>query len=165
MIAFCAVLGGADGWEDIELFGQSKENWFRKFLELPNGIPSHDTISRVFRKINPVQFQEVLMEWLLSLKTIGPQQINIDGKTLKHSFDQVSGQSPLHLLNAWASETGFILGQISVGKKENEIVAIPKLLRLLDLEGSLVSIDAMGTQKNIAQQIIEQKGDYLLALK
>jgi predicted transposase YbfD/YdcC len=165
MIAFCATLGGADGWEEMELFGQTKEAWFRQFLTLPHGIPSHDTISRVFRMIDPKAFQEILIQWLLSLQSVGSQQINIDGKTLRHSFDRVSGQSPLHLLSAWASETGVVLGQAVVGAKENEILAIPQLLQLLELEGSLVSMDAMGTQKEIARQIIDQGGDYLLALK
>jgi predicted transposase YbfD/YdcC len=165
MIGFCATLGGAEGWEDMEIFGLAKAEWFSQFLELPNGIPSHDTISRVFQRIAPSAFQEALIGWLLSLKSLGSQQIAVDGKTLRRSFDKASGQSPLHLLNAWASETGILLGQTAVDRKENEIVAVPKLLRLLELEGSLVSMDAMGTQTKIAHQIIEQGGDYLLALK
>ena len=165
MISFCAMLGGAEGWEDIEWFGNCKADWFGEFLELPNGIPSHDTFCRVLGAIDPSQFQEALLDWLFTIQAWFPQQINIDGKTLRHSFDQASGQSALHLLNAWASESEMFLGQLRVEGKENEIVVIPQLLQLLELKGCLVSIDAMGCQTAIAQQVVEQEGDYLLALK
>lgn len=165
MIAFCSMLCGAEGWEDMELFGQSKESWFRQFLDFPHGIPSHDTFARVFRALNPSVFQEGLVQWLVAIQAVLGEPINIDGKTLGHSFDRAAKQSALHLVNAWASETKLILGQVAVESKENEMVAIPKLLQLLELRGSFVSLDAMGTQTEIARQIIEQGGDYLLALK
>lgn len=165
MIAFCATLSGAEGWEEMEEFGAAKETWLRQFLELRYGIPSHDTISRVLRRLKPEALEEVLVAWLLSLKGEQGQQINLDGKTLRHSFDRACQQSPLHLLNAWAAETSIFLGQRAVADKENEIVAIPDLLRLLALEATVVSIDAIGCQTAIAQQIIDQQGDYLLALK
>jgi predicted transposase YbfD/YdcC len=165
-IVLCASICGAEKWNDIEIFGIAKESWFRKFLELPHGIPSHDTFGRVFALIYPDQFNRCFLSWIQAINPGCEQEIiNIDGKTLRRSHDESNGKSAIHMVSAWANTAGLTLGQVKVDDKSNEITAIPELLELLEIEGCIVTIDAMGTQKAIAEQIIEKKADYLLALK
>jgi predicted transposase YbfD/YdcC len=161
-IALCAILAGADDWVAVERFGNAKLDWFRRFLDLPNGIPSHDTFGRVFARLDPTQFEACFRDWVAAVSARLPGHVAIDGKTLKGSRD---GTKALHLVSAWASETRLTLGVVAVDDKSNEITAIPKLLQILDLEGALVSIDAMGCQKYVASKVREQKADYLLAVK
>jgi predicted transposase YbfD/YdcC len=166
VIAICAVICGADGWTEIEAYGKEKEPWLRSFLDLPNGIPSHDTFARVFARLDPRQFQHCFVNWIQAVRDLTQGQvIAIDGKTLRHSFDRASGRAAIHMVSAWASTNHLVLGQVKVDDKSNEITAIPKLLELLELSGCIVTVDAMGCQKEIAQQIIDQGGDYVLALK
>jgi predicted transposase YbfD/YdcC len=165
IIAILGVLCGADGWVDIESFGKTKEMWLKTFLDLPNGIPSHDTFGRVFARINPQQFESCFLTWVESITEKIHGVIAIDGKTLRRSHDRTNGKKALHMVSAWASENRMVLAQVAVNEKSNEITAIPELLKLLALEGCIVTIDAMGTQRAIAAQIIEQQGDYALALK
>ena len=166
VITICALIGCAESWEDIELYARSKEAWLREFLGLPNGIPSHDTFRRVFTLINPKQFERCFSRWIGQwLGGSHPDCVAIDGKTLRRSFDHKRKLSPIHLVSAWASENRLALGQVAVDSKSNEITAIPELLAALDLTGSLVTIDAMGCQKDIARKIVDQDADYVLALK
>lgn len=166
VMTICAVIGCAESWEDIELYARSKEPWLRSFLELKNGIPSHDTFRRVFTLINPKQFERCFRAWIGQwLGGNHPDCVAIDGKTLRHSFDHKRRLSPIHLVSAWASENRLTLGQVAVDSKSNEITAIPELLTQLELAGSLVTIDAMGCQKEIAQSILDKKADYVLTLK
>jgi predicted transposase YbfD/YdcC len=165
-IAILAVISGADGWGAIELYGKAKYEWLKSFLELPNGIPSHDTFSRVFARIEPKQFQECFLSWVNSItKKLELEVIAIDGKTMKQSYDRNQSQKPLHIVSAWSASHQLVLGQKKVTKKSNEVTAIPALLELLEIEKSIITIDAMGCQKEIAALIIKKKGDYLLALK
>jgi predicted transposase YbfD/YdcC len=164
-IALCAVLCGADNWVDIETFGQAKEAWLRTFLALPNGIPSHDTFGRVFARLDPVAFQHCFLNWVKAVAPTTTGQVAIDGKTLRGSHDRVGGKAALHLVSAWAANSGLVLGQVAVQAKSNEITAIPALLELLAVEGCTVTIDAMGCQTAIADQIVRQGADYVLALK
>ena len=165
-IAICGIICGADSWVDIELFGKCKEEWFRTFLELPNGIPSHDTFGDVFARLDPEQFQSCFMEWVQAVaQATQGEVVAIDGKTVRRSHDRTLGKQAIHMVNVWASGNGLVLGQAKVEEKSNEITAIPKLLQLLELAGCIVTIDAMGCQKEIAHQIIEAQADYLLAVK
>lgn len=167
-IALCAVLCGADDWVAIAEFGRSKHAFFARFLALPNGIPTHDTFGRVFARLDPDQVQQGFLAWVQTLVTISAGQIvAVDGKTLCGSRDTAAGQAALHLVRAWASANGagLCLGQHAVAGKSNEITAIPLLLDLLDLQGCIVTMDAMGCQKTIATQIIAAEADYVLALK
>ncbi len=165
-IALCAVVCGADGWVAVETFGRAKEGWLRTFLALPHGIPSHDTFGRVFARLDPVEFQRCFLAWVRAVapQTAG-QVVALDGKMLRRSHDRTNGKAALHRESAWASGSGLVLGQLAVDDKSNEITAIPALLRLLDLAGSTVTIDAMGCQTAIAAQIVAQGGDDALALK
>lgn len=166
VIAICAVIACAESWEDIALYGRSKLDWLRQFLALPNGIPSHDTFRRVFMLIDPAAFEARFTAWVGAVVTPGEQAVvAIDGKTLRRSFDRGRAQSPLHLVSAWASDQGLVLGQRRVDSKSNEITAIPALLDSLALENTLVTLDAMGCQKAIAQRILDRQADYLLVLK
>ena len=165
VIAICGVICSADDWVSIAEFGEAKEDWFREFLELPNGIPSHDTFGRTFSLLSPEAFQESFISWVRSLTGVFEGLVAIDGKTLRRSHDRRSGKAAIHMVSAWASENSFVLGQVKTEEKSNEITAIPELLRALSVKGCLVTIDAMGCQKAIAKQIVEQGGDYLLALK
>jgi len=165
VIAICGVICGADDWVSIAEFGEAKEGWFREFLELPNGIPSHDTFGRTFSLLSPEAFQESFVSWVRSLTGVFEGLVAIDGKTLRRSHDHRAGKAAVHMVSAWASENGVVLGQVKTEEKSNEITAIPELLRALSVKGCLVTIDAMGCQKAIAKQIIDQGGDYLLALK
>jgi predicted transposase YbfD/YdcC len=165
-IAVSAVIGGANTWTDLETFGKRRQDWFASFLKLPNGIPSHDTFERVFDRLDPQAFQRCLVQWLQAIsEPLGLKHLAIDGKTLRHSGGGASPFRYLHLVSAWATEAQLILGQVAVEEKSNEITAIPRLLELLDLKGALVSIDAMGCQKEIAQQIVDGGGDYVLTVK
>ena len=165
-IAICGVICGADSWVDIELFGKSKQAWLAKFLRLPNGIPSHDTFGRVFSRLDPDEFQNSFMEWVATISEITKGQvIAIDGKTLRGSHDRANGEHAIHIVSAWASANHVVLGQMKVDDKSNEIVAIPKLLELLEVSGCIVTIDAMGCQTEIAGQIISNGADYVLAVK
>ena len=166
VIAICAVICGAEGWEDIAKYGRAKHDWLKTFLGLPHGIPSHDTFRRVFCLLDPSAFQECFQRWIDALSAgLGLKRIAIDGKAVRRSFDRASGKAALHLVSAWATEQHLVLGQVAVDTKSNEITAIPKLLELLDVSGAMVSIDAMGCQKEIAAQIREGGGDYVLAVK
>lgn len=166
VIAVCAVIACAESWEDIALYGRRKQAWQRRFLALPNGIPSHDTFRRVFMLIDPGTFEARFTAWAQGL-ALRPEHevVAIDGKTVRRSFDRGREQTPLHLVSAWASERGLALGQRRVDDKSNEITAIPELLDALALEGTLVTVDAMGCQKAIAQRILDRQADYLLGLK
>ena len=165
-IAICAVICGASGWKDIETYGATKYAWLKQFLELPNGIPSHDTFGRVFSRLNPQQFQQCFLNWIKSIKKITEGEvIAIDGKCLRHSYDKEAAQGAIHMVSAWATENRLVLGQVKVDKKSNEITAIPELLRVLELSGCIVTIDAMGCQKEIVKLIAEQKSDYIITLK
>lgn len=165
-LAICAVICGAEGWVDIELFGKSKMAWLKTFLELPNGIPSHDTFGRVFAKIDAQQFQLAFYEWVWAVNDILQGQIiNIDGKQLRGSKDKVLGKRAIYMVSAWAEENELVLGQRKVDEKSNEITAIPELLKLLALSGCIVTIDAIGTQTNIARTIVEAEADYVLSVK
>lgn len=165
-IAICAVIGNADNWKDIALFGRKRKEWFQRFLELPNGIPSSHTFERVFDRLDPLALQKCLLGWLHEIsELLGVRHIAIDGKTLRHSGGGKSPHRQLHLVSAWATEASLTLGQVAVDEKSNEITAIPRLLELLDVKGALVTIDAMGCQKEIAGKIIEGGGDYLLTVK
>jgi predicted transposase YbfD/YdcC len=166
VIALLAVLCGAEDWPDIELFGKTRKEWLSTFLPLPNGIPSHDTFRRVFGALERNQFAQALFQWTQALhEAAGGQHLAIDGKALRRSFAKRSGKAMLHLVTAWASGNGLTLGQVACEEKSNEITAIPELLKLLSLKGSTVTIDAMGCQTEIASQIRERKGHYVLALK
>ena len=165
LLTLCAVICGAESWDDIEMFGKSKLVFLRQYLPYEHGIPSDDTVRRFFRAIDTTQFQRLFVEWVrtwLSPEVAG-NVVAIDGKTLRGSYD--SGQSPIHLVSAFASEAGIVLGQVKTSEKSNEITAIPELLEWLDVRGAIVTIDAMGCQKAIAEKIIDKGGDYLLALK
>ena len=165
-IAICAVICGAEGWVDIELFGKSKLHWLKTFLELPNGIPSHDTFGRVFSLIDAQQFQLAFYEWVLAVnEIIQGQVINIDGKCLRGSDDKQLGKRAIYMVSAWAEANEIVLGQRKVDEKSNEITAIPELLKMLAISGCIVTIDAIGTQTNIAQIILEANADYVLSVK
>lgn len=165
-IVICAVICGADNWVEIEGFGQAQEQWLKRFLALPNGIPSHDTFGRVFASLDGEQFQGCFERWIKSVSGITAGQIiAIDGKTLRRSHDQAQGKSAIGMVSAWATANHLVLGQVKVHDKSNEITAIPELLRVLEIAGCIVSIDAMGCQVDIAQAILQRGGDYVLAVK
>jgi predicted transposase YbfD/YdcC len=165
-ISLCAVICGAESWEDVAEYGRQKEPWLKTFLRLPHGIPSHDTFNRLFRRLKATAFQACFSRWMQGLVAATEGRIvAIDGKTLRHSFDRASSTSALHLISAWAVENGVSLGQRAVDGKSNEITAVPELLKLLELEGAIVTYDAMGCQKEIAQAIRDQGADYVLAVK
>jgi len=165
-IAICAAICGAEGWTDIETYGVTKYEWLKQFLELPNGIPSHDTFARVFTRLNPQQFQQGFLNWIKAINKITEGEvIAVDGKTLRHSYDKGAGVGAIHMVSAWATQNRLVIGQIKVDKKSNEITAIPELLKLLELSGCVVTIDAMGCQQEIVKLITEQDADYIITLK
>ncbi|MEZ6116324.1 MAG: ISAs1 family transposase [Pirellulaceae bacterium] len=167
-ISVAGTLAGCDGPSDIESFAKTQLAWFRRFVELRHGVPSHDTIGRVIAMIKPDQFQKAFLDWISALvddESDDSPFISIDGKTLRGSGGSKVRENPLHVVSAWANEQGLTLGQVAVDCKSNEITAIPKLLEMLELKGAIVSLDAMGCQKEIAQQIVKDGGDYVLALK
>jgi len=165
-IAICAVICGADGWAQVAEFGQCKKKWFKTFLDLPNGIPSHDTFGRVFAALDPSAFEECFMTWIADLATASAGRlIAIDGKTIRRSLDAAGGKAAIHMVSAWCQANHMVLGQLATDAKSNEITAIPKLLKLLDLQDAVVTIDAGGCHKKIAGQIVDQGGHYILQLK
>jgi predicted transposase YbfD/YdcC len=164
MIVLCSVLSGIEDWANMEVFAEEKEEWFRRFLELPNGIPSHDTLSDVIGRIDRKSFADCFLRWVKTgLPCLLEEHIALDGKALRGS--RQDGESLVYLVSAYASKARLVLGQQAVEGKSNEITVIPKLLDMLDIEGAVITIDAMGCQKEIAKKIIEGKADYILALK
>ena len=165
-MTICGVICGADSWVDIAMFGESKKEWLKGFLELANGIPSHDTFGDVFSRIDPAQFRECFVEWVRTVEELTRGQlVSIDGKTLRRSHDRFRGKDAIHMVSAWSSANGLVLGQTKTDEKSNEITAIPELLKLLEISGCIVSIDAMGCQKEIAKAIVDKSADYVLSLK
>lgn len=166
IIAICAVICGADGWADVELFGKNKKAWLKTFLELPKGIPSHDTFGRVFAKIKPEEFEKRFIAWVQAIETLTQGQvIAVDGKQLRRSHQREAGKAAIYMVSAWATDNQLVLGQRKVADRSNEITAIPELLKLLEISGCIVTIDAIGTQKEIAKAVIAGGGDYLLSVK
>jgi predicted transposase YbfD/YdcC len=166
VIALCALIANANTWVDVERYGKTKLDFLRRFLELPNGIPSHDTFGRVFAKLDPAALLLCLQTWLSDLREqLGGKHVAIDGKTLRGSHDGEARPNALHLVSAWATEARLFLGQLAVDQKSNEITAIPQLLELLDIEGDTVTIDALGCQKEIARTIVGKKANYVLQVK
>ena len=166
VIAICAVVCGADSFTEIEVFGNAAKAWLSNVLDLKNGIPSHDTFGRVFSMIDPEEFKRCFLSWIKEVSQITSGEIiAIDGKTLRRSFDKKSNKAAIHMVSAWANTNSLVLGQIKVDDKSNEITAIPKLLKLLEIKGCIVTIDAIGCQKKIADEIIDKGADYILALK
>lgn len=164
-ITICAVICGADDWTDVELFGRTKKTWLKKFLRLPKGIPSHDTFGRVFSMIATDELEKAFLSWVKAIAETVTGVVAIDGKTLRRSYDASSNKKAIHMVSAWAAENGMVLGQLKTEEKSNEITAIPALLELLEVKGCIVTIDAMGCQKEIAAKIVEKQADYVLALK
>jgi predicted transposase YbfD/YdcC len=166
VITLCAVICGADDWVSIAHFGHAKRKWFRRFLALPHGIPSHDTFGRVFAALDPEAFKAAFLAWVATVAALLPGDvIAIDGKTLRHTFDTAADKAAIHMVSAWATAQGLCLGQVKTDTKSNEITAIPKLLKVLALAGRVVTIDAMGCQTAIARAIRAKGGDYVLSLK
>lgn len=165
-IAVCGVVCGAESWTEIQEFGEEKREWLSRYVDLTHGIPSHDTFGRVFALLDSKKFQESFLEWIESVhqKTQG-RIVAIDGKSLRRSHDRAKDKEALHLVHAWASENHMLLGEVKTDVKSNEITAIPELLKLLDLHGAIVTIDAMGTQREIVGDIVSKGGDYVIALK
>ena len=164
VIGLCSMLTGGEGFNDMELFGKTKFGWLKTFLELPQGIPSHDTFNRVFSAMDPKGFLECFVRWVRGIcPALDGDVVAIDGKALRRALNE--GEAIPYIVSAWASENGLALGQVKVDDKSNEITAIPELLRILDLQGCIVTLDAMGCQKEIAAQIVDKKADYVLALK
>jgi predicted transposase YbfD/YdcC len=165
-ISICAIICGANDWGQVETFAQTKKVWLSHFLELPKGIPSHDTFNRVMNRLPVLKFQACFNAWMQSLVTLSKDEIiAIDGKCLRHSYDRKSGKAAIYRVSAWASENQVVLGQVKTDAKSNEITAIPKLLEILDIKGCIVTIDAAGCQRKIAHKIIDCDADYVLALK
>lgn len=161
-----AVLSGAQGWEDIEEFAHAKIDWLKKFIELPSGVPTHDTIARVMGRLEPEALQRCFFQWMADVREAFEQDvIAIDGKSVRGSFDKASRKNALHMVNAWSCMGGVALGQLKVKDKSNEITAIPEILELLEIKKCIITIDAIGCQKPIAEKITEKKGDYVLSVK
>ena len=166
VIAISAAICGADTWEDVEMFGKAKQEWFKRFLAIPNGIPSHDTFNRVFNRLDPEQFRQCFISWIKAAsERFGGQVIAVDGKTLRRSHDRGVGKAAIEMVSAWASANRLVLGQVKVDEKSNEITAIPELLQMLEISGCIVTTDALGCQTEIAETIVDQEADYVLALK
>ena len=167
VLSILGVLSGAESYDSIELFGKENFDFLKQFLALKNGIPSHDTINRVFQALNPQQFERCFITWVQGIKEDGiiERVIAIDGKTVRGSKDSFHHHSPLHSVHAWSVENNLCLGQMRCGEKTNEITVIPNLLEMLDIKGSIITIDAMGTQTAIARKIIDNGGDYILSVK
>jgi predicted transposase YbfD/YdcC len=165
-VALCAVICGAESWDAIAEFGATRQAWFATWLDLPHGIPSHDTFNRVFAALEPAQFQTCFHTWMEAVASVLPAQvIALDGKTLRRSHDHASGKAAIHMVSAWATANRLVLAQVKVSDKSNEITALPAVLRQLAVAGCIVTIDAMGCQRAVAQQILDQDGAYVLALK
>ena len=165
-VALTAAICGANGWADVERFAKAKLDWFRQYIELPHGVPSHDTFGRVFARLDTGEFLSAMHQWVDQFAgSLRSRGIAIDGKTLRGSFDQAAGQSPLHTITAFATDTRLVLRQMSVGEKSNEIPAVPVLLQLLELEGAVVTLDAMHAQTKTAKAIVEANADYVMSIK
>ena len=165
-ISICAVVCGADGWEDIEMYGIARKKWLEKFLELPNGIPSHDTFARVFSQINPEEFNKSFLSWVKGIsKTTAGEIIAFDGKQSRNSGDEKNGRGAINTVSAWAASNRLVLGQTKVEGKSNEITALPKLIDVLDLAGCIVTIDAIGCQREVVKRIVKKEADYVIAVK
>jgi predicted transposase YbfD/YdcC len=166
VIAICATICGAETWEDFQLFGYAKRDWFESFLELPGGIPSHDTFRRVFARLDPSQFQQAFLDWVRSVTRLTKGEVvAIDGKQLRRWADLAAGKQAINMVSAWAEENRMVLGQVKVDEKSNEITAIPELLSMLEISGCIVTMDAMGCQTEIASEITKKQADYVLAVK
>lgn len=165
VIALCAIIAGCDNCDEFEIFGNSHLDWLKTFLELPNGIPSHDTFERVFARIDPKQFKQCFASWTKNLAGIFSGVIAIDGQTHRGARQSNQAKSTVHMVSAWAAGLRLVLAQAKVGEKTNEITAIPEVLRMLDIHGCIITMDAMGCQQSIARQIIDQGGDFVLGLK
>jgi predicted transposase YbfD/YdcC len=166
VLSICGFVCGINTWVDLEEFAELREEWFRSFLELPNGIPSHDTFGRFFAALDPEAFSRCFSTWMQSVaQTTEGEVVAIDGKTLRRSFDRASAKAAIHMVSAWAAENGVVLGQVRTDEKSNEITAIPKLLETLHLQGCIVTIDAMGCQKAIVKDIVDKGADYVISLK
>jgi predicted transposase YbfD/YdcC len=165
IITILGTICGAHNWVEIEQWGQGQQAWLSEFLDLPHGIPSHDTFGRVFALLDPESLHQAFLAWMNALVQLGQEIIALDGKTIRRSLDRADGKGPIHVVSAWASRNELVLAQFKVDAKSNEITALPELLALLNLAGSVVTIDAMGCQVEIARQIIDQGGDYVLSLK
>jgi predicted transposase YbfD/YdcC len=166
VIAICGFICGVDNWVELEFFAKCKEPWFKKFLDLPNGIPSHDTFGRLFAALDPEAFSRCFMNWMEAVaeRTEG-EIVAIDGKTLRRSFDRAAKKAAIHMVSAWTTANGMVLGQVKTEEKSNEITAVPKLLELLRLEGCIVTMDAMGCQRELAQQVVDKGAHYVMGLK
>jgi predicted transposase YbfD/YdcC len=165
-LTIAAVISGADHFTEIQMFGEANLAWLRKYLRFANGIPSHDAIGYFFSRLDPEHFKEKFVEWIKSVATVsGGEIVAIDGKTLRRSHDSAANKQAIHMISAWAANAHLVLGQRKVDEKSNEITAIPQLLQMLELSGCIVTIDAMGCQKEIAAKIVEKKADYVLAVK
>lgn len=165
-IAICATICGADDWSKMEIFGHCKEKWFRTFLDLPNGIPSHDTFRRVFMLLDPQAFEQCFISWIAELSHASKGRlVAIDGKTIRRSLDRANDKAAVHMVSAWCNSNQMVLGQLATDDKSNEITTIPRLLKLIDVSNAVVTLDAMGCQKSIAEKIIDEGGDYVLQLK
>jgi predicted transposase YbfD/YdcC len=165
-IAICSVLCGGEGFTDMEEFGQARHEWLQTFLELPHGIPSHDTFGRVFARLSPTGFEACFERWVsVSVKKLSGEVVALDGKRARHSYDKAEGKEAIELVSAWARSQRLTLGQVKVAVDSNEITAVPELLKVIDIEGAVVTVDALNTQKEIAAQIRVQRADYVMALK
>lgn len=165
-IAICGFICGVDNWVELEDFGKAKFKWFKSFLRLPHGIPSHDTFGRFFAALDPEEFSRCFIRWVKAISEVTEGEVvAIDGKTLRRSFDNAAGKVAIHMVSAWASKNSLVLGQVKTEEKSNEITAIPKLLELLHLRGCIVTIDAMGCQREIVERIVEKEADYVVSLK
>lgn len=166
VITICGFVCGVDNWVDLELFGKAKLAWFKTFLELPSGIPSHDTFGRLYAALDPVEFSRCFARWMRGIsKVTDGQVVALDGKTLRRSFDTAAEKSAIHMVSAWAARNHVVLGQVKTDEKSNEITAIPKLLEMLYLEGCLVTMDAMGCQREVVKHIVDKGADYVISLK
>lgn len=166
VIAICAVVCGAEDWVDVEAFGKAKEKWLKKYLELPNGIPSHDTFGRVFARLDPEQFQTSFLNWVRAvMRVTDGQGVALDGKKLRRSYDGTLDTTGIWMVSAWATANRLVLGQVKVDEKSNEITAIPSLLEVLDLNGCIVTLDALGTPKEIVKTIVAKEAEYVLPVK
>lgn len=164
-ISICAIIAGCDDFQSISEYGKSKKKWFKQFLDLPHGIPSRDTFNDVLNRLNSHEFAKAFTKWVCSLGDLKDDIVALDGKVMRGTLDKANGNPAIHLVSAWSVKNNMCFGQIKVSDKSNEITAIPKLLELIDIEGATVTTDAMGTQYKIGEQIVEKKGNYLLALK
>ena len=165
ILTILAPICGAHNWVEIEQWGEARKAWLSQFLQLPHGIPSHDTFGRVCCRLHPASLPQAFVSWMSALAALGEEIIALDGKTMRRSLDRADGKGPIHVVSAWASRNELVLAQCKVDAKSNEITALPELLSRLTLEGHVVTIDAMGCQVEIAGQIIDQGADYVLSLK